>query len=1116
MTTADRQAHHLKDPQIPERTAVTPALQTQLSSTPSPLVSQLDIDRALDAILEQIGCVIPYDTATIQLIKGSLAQVVRLGAEDLLPTIDLLKQRAATLTFNTEQLRNLREIIQTKRPLVIPDTKAYDGWMVVANESLMLPVRSWVGAPLLDQGQVIGLLTLDKAEANFYQPHHGDQLAVLANQATLALHNASLYEEVRQQLEELHVLHTVATACTESTDLDHLFAETTAIVTRSLYPDNFGFLLLDDAGDLQPHPSYHVRLSISQPIFVPQGQGVVGWVARHGRIRRVPDVSAELDYLPIDPHTASELCVPLRIQDQTIGVINAESIHLDRFTEADERLLVILAQQVGIIIEKIRLLNAERQRRQEAEILRDAMAALTSTLETGRVLDQILVQLDKVVPNDTAALMLLENDKLCIKAVNGFDYPEKLLGYTFSSMDPFWAKVQQTRQPICLPDASADPRFQGWGDVEHVRGWICAPLVVHGRVLGVLTVDNKRFAAYGPAEVALAQAFANQAAVAIENARLYTAEQTAHRTSEILRTVNEALTQTLDTELVLETLFNYLVQIVPVDSACILLLEEDGSHVRLHAMVGYDQWNDGADLAEIRFNTRTNLTLAPIFSQRQSVHIHDTAAYPNWEQIPFTRYVRNWMGVPITVGNQVIGAFSLDKATPNFFTQEHLRLAETMTAQASVALKNAQLFAQAERRASELEAIAEVSAALRLAQTVDEMLPIILERATAVVDGVFGGIYLVEPDTGDLVLLACLPADLVIVGRRHPSGEGITGYVVDTGQLYICENVLQDPRYVPYRTNEAFFGKLRASISLPLQIQTQVIGVIHVGMDQAYEFTREEINLLKAISEIAASALSRTSLLETLEQRVAQRTNELAEANERLQELDRLKTKFVSDVSHELRTPITNLTLYLDLLERGRPDRRDQYQGILRKQVDRLNSLIEDTLQLSRLDMGKTQMRLTPQNINEIITECVAEVQPLAEKSGGVRVTAVLQPDLPFILGDKEQLIIVLQNLLQNAVMFTSQGQINVSTGPGADGRVCIQVADTGVGITPEDLPHIFERFYRGTAVSQSPLPGTGLGLSIAREILQRHKGDIQAESQPDEGATFTICLPTVHDESTN
>lgn len=1086
--------------------------ENRCSIPPSPparfsMVDQPEIHQTLEDILEQIAYVIPYDTATIQMLEGSRTRVVCLKTND--PDIKqfLSQQRANTLTFDVNKLENLHQIVHTQRPLVIPNTGAYPGWVAMSNE---LPqIGSWVGTPLLDQGQLLGLVTVDKAEKGFFKPEHGDQLAVLANQATMALRNVRLHGETKRRLDELHVLHAVATACTEATEIDQLFAQTTAIVVNVLSPDNFGVLQMDDAGNLRTHPSYYFRSPVSQPKVVSCEQGIVGWVARNGRVRRVPYANKEPDYVPIDPLTASELCVPLKVHGQTIGVLNAESIYPDKFTEADERLLLTLAQQLGIIIKKIDLLNMERQRREEAEILRDTMSALTSTLEIGHVLEQILVQLKKVVPHDTSSLMLVENNHLCIKAAHGFPEAEFMIGHHFPADDPFLTQVRKTRQPICLDDASADPRFHNWVGSMKVRGWICAPLIIHGEVQGLLTVDHSRVKAYGPTEVALAQTFANQAAIALENARLYTAEQTAHQTAIILRTINEGLTQSLDKDRVLETLLEYLVQTIPVSSACILLPDESGDYARTYFQHGYENWGAQTAVTETTLPIHTNQTLSPIFDHQQSVIIHDTKTDPRWELIPATAYVSSWLGIPITDGNRVIGAFSLDSAAPHYFSQDHRRLAEMVTAQASVALKNAQLFAEVEHRASELEALTQVSAALRVAQTVDEILPTVIEHATAVVDGSFGSIYLLEPD-GSLVLRACWPYAANAIGHRHRLGHGITGYVAAVGVPYISKDFDHDPLFVLFPPEQMPPQTMKSSISLPLQTQTQVIGVLHVNASETRDFSRAEINLLTAVSEIAANALGRAMLLETLEQRVATRTHELAEANERLQELDRLKSKFVSDVSHELRTPITNLSLYLDLLQRGRQDRRGQYEAILRKQVDRLNSLIDDTLQLSRLDMGKTQMQLAPQNVNKIVAECVAEIHSLAEKVDSVQISTHFAPNLPLIWGDKEQLEVVLQNLLQNSLAYTPKGVIGVSTQAGPHETVCITVADTGTGIAAADLPHIFERFYRGTAVSQSTLPGTGLGLSIAREIVQKHHGDIRVESQPGVGTTFTVCLPTV------
>ncbi len=921
---------------------------------------------------------------------------------------------------------------------------------------------------------------------------------------------AHLFVQTRRRLQEMLVLNTITILGSEATQVSDLLFDVTRVITNSLYREHFGFIMRDENGRWRPHHAYHTRRPLELPLVLDEKQANVGWVAENGRPRRIQYAPNEPDYLPLDPQTLSGLSVPLLIQGKTIGVINAESARPQSFSQFDEQLLMTLTRQLATVTEKINLLGAERRRRHEAETLRDIMTVLSSTLDYKQVLEQILLQLDKVVPNDTACVTLKRGDCLQILAAHGFDEPEKLIGNCFPADDPFFLEVQRTRQSICLTDVSEHPGFKRWGGVDHIHGWICAPLIAHDQVLGVLTVDNRRAGAYTPDDVTLVQAFANQAAVAIENARLYEAEQQERRTAEILRTANEALTQSLDQDTVLQTLIVYLVQLVPVDSASVLLLDESGEYARLYSGWGFERWGTITAVEAIRINVRTNRTLSPIFTEGQYVLIDDTEHHPHWERFPATHYVRSWLGVPIMVGGQVFGAFSLDKATPHFFTEEHLSLVQTITTQAAVALQNAHLFAETERRAADLEALRRISADLRVADSLEEMLAILLQQTTAVTTAIFSSIYLLDQASGDLTMRQSIPPSPFLIGHRHRLGEGITGHVALSGEPYICQDVRQSPYYKPLPFDDPLLQSIRATISLPLKTKNRVIGVMHFSVEQSHEYTRGEINLLTAISEIGASALERAMLLETLEQRVAQRTRELAEAYEQLQELDRLKTKFVSDVSHELRTPITNLSLYVDLLAQGRPERQAHYQAVLRQQVDRLNTLIEDTLHISRLDMGRVQMRLISLNLNDLVQTCVTELTLLAERSGQVRLTAVLQPNLPPIRGDREQLHIVVQNLLKNAIDYTSEGRIEVTTSTEREGFVCLKVADTGMGIADDDLPHLFKRFYRGTAVAQSTLPGTGLGLAIVKEIVEQHQGRIEVASQPGEGATFTVCLPLV------
>jgi signal transduction histidine kinase len=293
------------------------------------------------------------------------------------------------------------------------------------------------------------------------------------------------------------------------------------------------------------------------------------------------------------------------------------------------------------------------------------------------------------------------------------------------------------------------------------------------------------------------------------------------------------------------------------------------------------------------------------------------------------------------------------------------------------------------------------------------------------------------------------------------------------------------------------------------------VGTLGIDSLVPREFTAEEIRLAKTVGEELGRALETARLYERLrtyaaelEARVNRRTRELAEANERLQELDRLKSKFVSDVSHELRTPITNLSLYLDFLHRGKPEKRESYLAIINEQTLRLGRLIEDILNLSRLELGQEKILFEASNVNALIAQIIAAHQLRAEVAG-LQLHFTPDASLPAATIAPNQLSLALSNLIANAINYTESGFVHVRTRHLPDGNelhICVQ--DSGMGIDEEDKAHLFERFYRGHDISQSTIPGTGLGLAIVREVIDLHNGRIEVESQAGQGSTFHIWLP--------
>ncbi len=245
-----------------------------------------------------------------------------------------------------------------------------------------------------------------------------------------------------------------------------------------------------------------------------------------------------------------------------------------------------------------------------------------------------------------------------------------------------------------------------------------------------------------------------------------------------------------------------------------------------------------------------------------------------------------------------------------------------------------------------------------------------------------------------------------------------------------------------------------------------------------------------------------------LDHRVEKRTQELAEANERLKGLDELKSKFVSDVSHELRTPISNLSIYLEMLEDGDSRNTDRYLAVLREETSRLKKLVADVLDLARMETESVEPQLEWRNINAIVDRVFVANQLRADVKG-LTMRFLPAKDLPEVYADSDQLVQALNNLVGNSVNYTEKGQVVIrSLLDSGTTHIVVEVSDTGMGIAEQDIAHIFDRFYRGKRAGQSAIPGTGLGLAITKEIIERHGGEILVKSKIGEGTIFSVHLP--------
>lgn len=412
-----------------------------------------------------------------------------------------------------------------------------------------------------------------------------------------------------------------------------------------------------------------------------------------------------------------------------------------------------------------------------------------------------------------------------------------------------------------------------------------------------------------------------------------------------------------------------------------------------------------------------------------------------------------------------------------------------------------------QRKTAELEALRLASLHLTSRLDLQEVLDVLLEQTLRLVDAHDAHIFFYDgehPSFGAALWANGTQGQPI----SRPRPYGLTSTVARSKEPIVISDVNRHPLFKDWKWGGAIVG-------LPLRVGERVIGVMNVAFREPRVFDESELRLLELLAAQAAIAIQNAQLYQQVQQhateleaRVLERTQELTDANERLKELDRLKSKFISDISHELRTPATNVRLYLELLERGKPDKRASYLKVIKEQTDQLVRLVEEILDFSHLELDSTAIDFGPVDLNLLAEQAINAHQSRAD-AANLQLTFEPDMSLPPVAGAAKHITQLIHILLENAINYTPAGLVRVATHRASQpGLACLEVSDTGSGISPEDLPHIFDRFYRGQGVGSSNIPGTGLGLALAREIALLHGGRIEVDSELGSGTTFTVLLP--------
>jgi PAS domain S-box-containing protein len=502
-------------------------------------------------------------------------------------------------------------------------------------------------------------------------------------------------ENLERRLAELTVLQAVAMAGSQSYSTDEVIKRTAQIVSGMLYPDNCGVLLLNEAGtSLKVHPSYWGKILDGATDELPLSRGIIGQVAATGQPIRINDVAHHTAYVETTSGIKSELCVPIRVNDRIIGVFNVESRKINAFAEEDERVLNTIAGTLGTAIARIRLLNTEQKRRQEAENLREATSALTRTIELDELFDIILESLAKLVSYTSASIEVVDLEQAEIVASRGLPERHEYIGKKYRFRPGKWG-IDIVR-PIIIPDVQADDRFEKYEGAEYIRGWMGVPMIAQDNLIGFLNLDSDQVDFYTEAQADLVQIFANQAATAIQNAHRFQSETKRRNEAENLQVAATAVTSSLDVEEVLQTILIALKEVTPYDSTSVLLLE--GNQVHIRAAKGLPKPSQAID----QLFPANNPLLREIQKSGTAVILEDAQKDARFESWMAADNIHGWLGVPLITRGQIIGYITLDSYRVGAFNENDAALAQTFAHQAAVAIDNAHLFTRLQETNEEL------------------------------------------------------------------------------------------------------------------------------------------------------------------------------------------------------------------------------------------------------------------------------------------------------------------------------------------------------------------------------------------------------------------------------